>query len=259
MRSIPHLNELHRKYRRKGLTIIGVTDEPAKKVRPFIEQKGIEYVIAIGGAAGYRTRGIPRAWLVSPTREIVWEGHPASLTDAVIAKAIVGAKPYPVFRNLPSDLRRAQAKLNRGQFASGLAALEKYLESPGSDEAEAAARAAIKRIENFARRSFAEVSACERDGRYSDALFTLDLVARLFKGTKEGTRAKELKAKWLKDKAIKAEIEAGRILEKAESLASSGDKKKAARLLKQLARSKKFAETKTRKRAVARLRALGYR
>ena len=241
------------------MTIIGVTDEPASKVKPFVKQKGIEYVVALGGAAGYKTRGIPRAWLVSPTREILWEGHPAALTDAIIAKALVGAKPYPVFRDLPSDLRRAQAKLNRGQFAAGLAALEKYIKSPGSDEAEAAARAAIKRIKNFARRSFAEVAACERDGRYNDALFTLDLVAKLFKGRKEGTRAKELKAKWLKDKTIKAEIEAGRILEKAESLASAGDKKKAARLLKQLARSKKFADTKARKRAVERLHALGYR
>src|SRR5262245_8739365 len=48
--SIPHMNEIHDKYAAKGLTIIGVTEEPVAKVKPVVESKGMKYAVAIAKA-----------------------------------------------------------------------------------------------------------------------------------------------------------------------------------------------------------------
>ncbi|MBI4583730.1 MAG: hypothetical protein HY717_06880 [Planctomycetes bacterium] len=80
------MNHLHEKFESKGLTIIGVTDEPAGKIEKFIDDRGIDYLVAIGGGEAYRTRGIPHAWLVGAKGEVVWEGHPMQLKEGMIEK-----------------------------------------------------------------------------------------------------------------------------------------------------------------------------
>ena len=47
--SIPHLTELQHKYKDKNVTIISVSIEDAKDVKPFVEQKGADmgYTVAV--------------------------------------------------------------------------------------------------------------------------------------------------------------------------------------------------------------------
>ena len=86
------MNKLHDKYENKGLTIIGVTDESASMIEKFIDQRGIDYVVAIGGAGAYQTRGIPHAWLVGASGTVVWEGHPMGLKESQIEKYLAEVK-----------------------------------------------------------------------------------------------------------------------------------------------------------------------
>jgi len=89
--TIPHLNEINKKYQDKGLVVIGITDEEKKKVQEFRKSTPMEYNVAIdkkdlGQKLG--VSGIPHAFVVGKDGKVVWEGHPAQLNDEVIAKVI---------------------------------------------------------------------------------------------------------------------------------------------------------------------------
>lgn len=90
--SIPHMNEIHAKYKDRGLVIIGATDEPAAVIRKFQKDTPMEY--AVGTDAGGRlsqkmgVNGIPHAFLADASGKIVWDGHPMRLDEDEIEKVL---------------------------------------------------------------------------------------------------------------------------------------------------------------------------
>lgn len=86
--SIPHLNEVYKKYKDKGLEVIGVTDEDKQVVRNFEKTVPIEYTVGFDPykklKPGFGIQGIPHAMIVDSTGKIVWEGHPMSIQDSDI-------------------------------------------------------------------------------------------------------------------------------------------------------------------------------
>lgn len=105
IKGIPHLTELQKEYKDKGVTIIGVAssergnDAKSKLVgvENFVRKQGkeMEYTIAFDAdrsmskdwmaAAG--RNGIPCAFLVGPDGKIAWIGHPGNGLDAELKKA----------------------------------------------------------------------------------------------------------------------------------------------------------------------------
>lgn len=90
--SIPHLNELYKKYRDKGLVVVGITNENDNLVEKFMKQVPMEYSVAQdkGDDWGkqFGIQGIPHALLVDKTGKIVWEGHPMELKENEIDKVL---------------------------------------------------------------------------------------------------------------------------------------------------------------------------
>ena len=90
--SIPHLNEIHKKYKDKGLVVVGLTDEGNPVIKTFTKQTPIEYHAATDRNGKLKKQfgvsGIPHALLVDKTGKIVWEGHPSGLNDAEIEKIL---------------------------------------------------------------------------------------------------------------------------------------------------------------------------
>jgi len=90
--SIPHLNEIHAKYKDKGLQIVGITDEDRAKIKKFEKEVPIEYAVALDANGKYAKpfgiQGIPHAVLVDKTGKIVWEGHPMSLKESQIEELL---------------------------------------------------------------------------------------------------------------------------------------------------------------------------
>lgn len=90
--SIPHVNEIHKKFESKGLVVIGITEEPNQQIKSFVKENKMEYNIATdkGGKLNKELgiSGIPHAVILNKAGEVVWEGHPAGLTDADIEKAL---------------------------------------------------------------------------------------------------------------------------------------------------------------------------
>jgi len=103
-RSIPLLNELHRRFEDR-LVVIGISDEPAEAVQALQEPR-IEYSLAIDTQARMKTAlgvtGIPHAILLEPQGCVVWEGFPLldghELTSEVVER-ILKAAP----RDLPTS------------------------------------------------------------------------------------------------------------------------------------------------------------
>lgn len=85
LQSIPHLNQIHAKYKDQGLVIIGITNEKSGVVKGFLKKTAMDYIPAIDSSGalgrGFGIKGIPHAMLVDKTGKIVWEGHPIRLSD----------------------------------------------------------------------------------------------------------------------------------------------------------------------------------
>jgi thiol-disulfide isomerase/thioredoxin len=98
--SIPHLTELQKKLKDKGVVFIGISDESADKVKPFVEQQGekMDYRVALdddrGTSRGYMEafaqNGIPHAFVVSKDGKVIWQGHPMSGLDKVLEQVVAG-------------------------------------------------------------------------------------------------------------------------------------------------------------------------
>jgi cytochrome c biogenesis protein CcmG, thiol:disulfide interchange protein DsbE len=87
-RSIPHLNELHRRYGDR-LVIIGLSDEPEADVRKLADPK-MEYFSAIDTQRRtmreVEVTGIPHGLLMDPKGIVRFQGMPSELTDEKLVK-----------------------------------------------------------------------------------------------------------------------------------------------------------------------------
>ena len=102
VRAVPcsiHLTKLQEKYKGKGVTVIGITDEPKATVERFWRQKKqMEYTVAIEKGdtmsqaymRAFGQTGIPATFVVDQQDRIVWVGHPKSGLDDVIDRLVKG-------------------------------------------------------------------------------------------------------------------------------------------------------------------------
>ena len=105
--SMPHLSELQKQYKDKGLTIIGVSsvgcNDKLDKVEDMVKEKGdtMGYTVAwdkdgatnVSYMKASRQRGIPRAFVVDQKGNVAWIGHPAEL-DFVLDDVIASKWDY---------------------------------------------------------------------------------------------------------------------------------------------------------------------
>jgi thiol-disulfide isomerase/thioredoxin len=97
--SIPHLTELQKKYKDKGLVVVAITDEEAGIVKPFVEKMGdeMDYRVALDKEsqtyAAYDAITpipfIPSAFVIDKEGRIAWVGLPLDeRMDAVVEKLL---------------------------------------------------------------------------------------------------------------------------------------------------------------------------
>ena len=95
------MNELYAKFRDKGLSVLGVTGETPGQTAPFIRDNEALYPYAfdpdLATMRWFNQSGFPSAVLIDADGRVAWKGHPASLKEATIEKAIAGALLQPVF------------------------------------------------------------------------------------------------------------------------------------------------------------------
>ncbi|MGQ0553679.1 MAG: redoxin domain-containing protein [Planctomycetota bacterium] len=119
--SIPHINELSKKYRDQGVNVIGPAIWPRKSMVPtaqFVTEKGdaMDYLIAedVDGktAATFMTstlsNGIPTAMIIDRAGKLAWLGHPMSI-DEPLAQVVAGT--HDLMAAAAVDLERREKLL----------------------------------------------------------------------------------------------------------------------------------------------------
>ncbi|MBI5364442.1 MAG: TlpA family protein disulfide reductase [Planctomycetes bacterium] len=128
------MNELQAKFGEKGLTVIGVTDEGAKDTESFASATKMNYAYAYdkGGklSSWAGVSGIPAAILLDPSGKVVWQGHPGSLSEDAIQKALVGALEKPLW-DWPASAKDVRAALTKQAYSDALAKAAKLTEADG--------------------------------------------------------------------------------------------------------------------------------
>ena len=112
--SIPHLTQLQKKYKDKGVVFIGISDEKPATVKKFVEQMAdkMDYRVALdqdrktsgGYLEAYDISGIPHAFIVDKEGRIVWNGHPMAGLEAALDQVLSGKL------NLDREKKRAGAQ-----------------------------------------------------------------------------------------------------------------------------------------------------
>ena len=94
-KSIPHLNKLHKKYKDKGVVIIGLSNEKSDTVKKFVKKQNMKYIVGAGSKSGgtYGVSGIPTAFIIGADGTLLWKGHPMNGMDAALEKAVKSVKP----------------------------------------------------------------------------------------------------------------------------------------------------------------------
>lgn len=96
--SIPHLSEMQKKFKDKGVVFVGISTEQPPKVKPFVQSMGdkMDYTVAVDKAqktakaymGAFDVNTIPHAFVVDKAGKIVWHGHPMEKLDSAIEKAL---------------------------------------------------------------------------------------------------------------------------------------------------------------------------
>ena len=121
--SIPHLTELQERFKDKGVTIIGISNETAAAVKPFVNQQAekMNYTVAIdpgrqvarGYMNAFNVGGIPHAFVVGREGNFLWHGHPMAGMDAVLEKVAADGFDAATFAAKNAAEEKEQARLSR--------------------------------------------------------------------------------------------------------------------------------------------------
>lgn len=84
--SIPHLSEIARQYKDRGLVVVGISDEDVETLNGFVAKQGERMAYAVGAddeqatvrgyMAAFNVDSIPAAFLIDQNGDVVWVGHP---------------------------------------------------------------------------------------------------------------------------------------------------------------------------------------
>jgi len=93
---LPHLAEMEKRNRDKGLVVIGAESQNSTKeaIKPLIEGAKVEYTITAGVNGPIEVSGIPHAFVFGRDGKLVFHGHPASGDfEQSVTKALRNAPP----------------------------------------------------------------------------------------------------------------------------------------------------------------------
>jgi len=154
--SIPHLNEIHEKFKDKGLVVVGqdVWESNEQEVPKFVQKMGekMTYRVALDSkneekdkgrmaatwmaAAGQN--GIPTAFVVDKKGQVAWIGHPMELTDKLIEDVLAGTfdvKEAAMAREL-REKNQAELQKRFREYRTALSGKDWVAAEKALDEAE---------------------------------------------------------------------------------------------------------------------------
>lgn len=132
LRSIPHLGDLHKKFGKDGLIVLGISNEEADIVTDFYTKKlparklempyyvGCDDENATSEAWMDEIDGIPYAFLVDRAGVVVWSGNPLGETDELdhaIEQTLAGKYDIDTAKKAAATKEKYQELINQLQAA----------------------------------------------------------------------------------------------------------------------------------------------
>ncbi len=242
--SIPHLNEMHEKYKDRGVVFIGISDENDSLVEPFIKQMKMKYLVAAGGGETQRAfgvNGIPHAVLFDPSMTAKWIGNPHPQAggpelDKQISSLLASSPPSRSLGSGPDYNEKVFASIETSLLKGdnpGAISMLRRIDRKSLDAREghrARYDGIVNRITPMAQSDFDRAMSAVKNKQYADALATLNRVATEYRGLpiadKAAAELKRLDAdpevlKSKRDDAI--EGRADNMLKRAKAQAADGD------------------------------------
>ena len=96
--SLPHLAEMHREHRDKGLVVIGAECQMSTKdeMKPLLEKAKVEYTIVEGAEGPIDVTGIPRVFVFGTDGNLVFDGRPSGTEfETAVKDALAASKDSP--------------------------------------------------------------------------------------------------------------------------------------------------------------------
>lgn len=122
--TIPHLTELNKKYKDKGVVFVGISNETAEKVGPFVREQGskMDYIVARDKEnatnkdymRAYGQNGIPCAFIINKKGQVAWVGHPMSMEEPLLQ---ILQDKYDLDAAIKADALRAQISTYESMLA----------------------------------------------------------------------------------------------------------------------------------------------
>jgi hypothetical protein len=92
-RAIPELNSFQEKFG-KDLVIIGLSDEPVEKLKPFLSTNDVKYLIGTDTKKTLKSflkvKGIPHIVILTPDNVVRWQGPPGDPSDLLTEDLVAG-------------------------------------------------------------------------------------------------------------------------------------------------------------------------
>lgn len=178
--AIPKLNELQKKFKEKGVVLLGISDDPADKIRDFVGYQDVAVTYGIAAddkratarayMVAFGKSSIPYAFVIGKDGKVLWHGHPLYGLEKALDAIVAGQY------NLELAIKRDAPRAELDEYLS--------LSRAGSPQAGEAGRKLLAartnsapRLEDMAYRIITDVHNKHRD--FSLATQALDQAERL--------------------------------------------------------------------------------
>lgn len=238
--------------------VIGLSDEAAETVEPYLEQNDItNVIIGAGSSAGgaYGVSGIPHSFLIGPDGNVAWHGHPSEVSKSLLKGVLKGAKKpaggmFGVKTDFTVDARvaKAQTLASDGKVADALKEIAAIQNDAGTTEQQKSdAKAVEDAIVRHCEKLSATAEGFVKSKDVAKALLVFDGLAKELAAIEVGTNAKTRAADVRADEKLMNELEASKAFDKLRGQVGnlSTDKRKG----KYEEFAKKYAGTKAGERA----------
>ncbi|MBR5691351.1 MAG: TlpA family protein disulfide reductase [Verrucomicrobia bacterium] len=122
--TIPHLTKLNKLYKDKGIVFVGISNETADKVGPFVKEQGdkMDYIVARDKdnatnkdyMRAYGQNGIPCAFIINKKGQVAWVGHPMTMEEPLLQ---ILQDKYDLEAAIKADALRAQVSTYESMLA----------------------------------------------------------------------------------------------------------------------------------------------
>lgn len=126
-KSIPHLAEMHKKYGKDNVVILGISNEEASEIEGFLKKTEMPYFVGQDDDMATNEvwmddiQGIPHAFIVNKDAQVVWTGNPleAEAMEETIKQLIAGKFDLETAKNAAANAAKYDELMGQLQKAYG--------------------------------------------------------------------------------------------------------------------------------------------